>query len=75
MEIKGLKFAENKDFGHCIRGAVPAIWDIAIECAGGKPGTVPSVGAIVTAIKRQLDEESGWGYNIFDALIQDSEDE
>ena len=74
LEIKGLKFAENKDFGHCLRGAVPAILAIAIESATSN-GSSPTVGSLVNSLKSQLDCNGNWGYTILSALIQDTDDE
>jgi translation initiation factor eIF-2B subunit epsilon len=73
LEIKGLKFAENRDFGQCLRGAVPAVLDVALRSASSAGPA--SLGVVVAAIKAQLDRESEWGYVILENLIQNSEDE
>jgi hypothetical protein len=75
LEIKGLKFAENKDFGHCLRGAVPAILEIAVKGATTTAADAPSVGNTIGAIKRLMEADSGWGFVVLSSLIQNSEDE
>ena len=66
----GLKFAENKEFNNCLRGAVPAILDIAV---GNSADASPA--KVLTALKELLTSETGWGNTILSALIQNEEDE
>jgi hypothetical protein len=76
MEIKGLKFAENRDFADCIHGALPVLLDLALKKASGPGAAAPSVPALVAAIKDFLDKStSKWGYQLLRALIQGETDE
>jgi hypothetical protein len=76
MEIKGLKFAENREFADCIHGALPVLLDLTLKKASGAGTAAPSVPALVAAIKDMLDKAtSKWGYHLLRALIQGETDE
>ena len=75
LEIKGLKFAENRDFASCLRGAVPAILSIAVASGRETSSGEMSISDLVRSIKKQLDSDSEWGNIILDSLIQNCDDE
>jgi translation initiation factor eIF-2B subunit epsilon len=73
MEIKSVKFAQNKEFSDCIRGVVPALLQIAIKTGEGT-GEIQSSKAIISKLKPLL-TEGGWGYMVLRPLIQEKGDE
>ncbi len=69
MEIKGLKFAQNRSFADCIRGSMSEILLIPLnDDAMAKPVT------IISKIK-QLFQPGSWGYGMIVPMLQDLDDE
>ncbi len=73
MEIKGLKFAENKEFSDCIYGTVPTLIDIAVKSVTSS--AAPTMSALVGALKTMFSKDSRWGLPLLRALVQGPEDE
>lgn len=79
LEIKGLKFAHNKEFSDCIAAATPAFLEVSLmeatnsATSGGSSSSQQQV-ATVSAMKRTFGE-GGRGRAMLKALIQNSDDE
>lgn len=67
MEIKSMKFAQNKTYGDCLRGVMPALLSTAAA-------TSTAAMAVVKALKGMFEEDS-WACVLVDALVQGPEDE
>lgn len=76
MEIKGLKFAQNKTFSDCLRGAVPQLLALPFVSGDGTGQMVTGLKTmeILASLKASL-SEGGWGYNVIKPLVQDTGDE
>lgn len=76
MEIKGLKFAQNKTFGDCLRGVVPQLLALPFVSSDGSGQRLQGLKTmeILASLKASLGE-GGWGYNVIKPLIQDQDDE
>jgi len=70
MEIKGFKFAHNKEFSDCINAVIPAL----IELCAEKNAIGLTQVIIITKIKNILSEKK-WGYILLKALVQNQNDE
>ena len=79
MEIKGLKFAQNKTFSDCLRGVLPSMLALPFREAEEAGSGTPKVSTVLSQLKALLSSEEpqggGWGYNIVEPLIQDTSDE
>ena len=76
MEIKGLKFAQNKTFSDCLRGVIPSLLNLPFKEAQSAGSDVPKVSTVLSQLKTLLSSENnGWGYSIVMPLVQDTSDE
>mmetsp|Transcript_1218 Transcript_1218/g.1986 ORF Transcript_1218/g.1986 Transcript_1218/m.1986 type:complete len:748 (-) Transcript_1218:122-2365(-) len=68
MEIKGFKFAQNKEFSDCVRGVVLALLTIVTEeCESSSPTE------LIARLKGMFGLEQ-WGYQLVYALLQEHTD-
>jgi len=67
LEIKGYKFAQNKEFHDCIAGIIPALLRI---CCNGDALTQSGIAQFLSLVK-----EDAWGHKILSNMIQDDDDE
>jgi hypothetical protein len=73
LEIKGFKFAQNKEFSDCLRAVVPALFD---SVAPGEDAVV-DVAKLIGSVKQICigASNNGWGYKLLKTLCQSTEDE
>ena len=84
MEIKSLKFAQNKGFGDCIRGALPPLLvaagftDVNVNSVNGNDENGGSASAtlmqVVRAVKQLIGSEDAWGISILNSLVHKETD-
>lgn len=74
LEIKGFKFAQNKEFLDCIQAVIPALFD---SIAPGPNDPSVDVSKLIGAVKKICigSNNNGWGYKLLKALCQGPEDE
>lgn len=73
LEIKGFKFAQNKEFSDCIRAVVPALLDSVAPEADAPVEVAKLIGSV-----KQIcigTNNNGWGYKFLKTLSQSPEDE
>ena len=86
MEIKSLKFAQNKSFGDCIRGALPPLLvatgftDISVgindgnDEKGESSSDSTTLMDIVRAIKQIIGSDDAWGISILKSIVHKEAD-
>jgi hypothetical protein len=73
MEIKGLKFAHNREFSDCVMGIAPSLLRFTIEQSNeAKSGS--QMVRLVNAAKTMFGV-GGWGFLLLKPLLQEVEDE
>lgn len=68
MEIKGLKFAQNKTYCNCVCGIVPAMLQVVINSCNNNNNTFLSQ-------LKELCQEGSWGYILVKTMIQNTTEE
>jgi len=69
MEVKGLKFAQNKTFADCLRGMLPEL--LALPLRGDQHARPMAIASQL----RGLLSAGGWAYAMLKPFIQDEDDE
>mmetsp|Transcript_23428 Transcript_23428/g.39739 ORF Transcript_23428/g.39739 Transcript_23428/m.39739 type:complete len:780 (+) Transcript_23428:64-2403(+) len=72
LEIKGLKFAQNKEYNDCIRGVIAALLKI-VKTEFDKSGSSSAMNMV--SIFKSFFDAGKWGYIMLQSLIQGEDEE